>query len=510
MAEPLRIKLLETLNNLLGMYEYPNEEVLVLEAIANGIDAKSKKIKINLSRDERGYHITFLNDGPPMKQIDFDRYHTISSSTKTKGEGIGFAGVGAKIFLAAWPCAEIVTVTGKNNKVLASRMFRDGDDVQYDSSLNKIPISRIIGNGEIDHKYGTSYKVKVSQEGYDWLRGNITEKLQFWFNDALLSKKLELYVNDIRVTPWRPAGKQIPVTIKIAKNHIPCNIWICEKDIPEDKRHIVYSVFGKRIKNELVDWSNQIKGDNSKKIFCMADVSLLAAHLATNKEGFKKNFHTNRIRGQVSKRLFVELEKRKLIFKPEDVAAKTNIVVNELTKRLDKVLQNPDLKFLNPFSDPREHSASFVSTDGDIAISEIPGKQTLKTDKNGNEGGKSDDASLPTKSTSGDDLGTGSYQNDDGDKKGLNKNRKTRGVYIIPEDFPDDPREGWVDIQNKAIVYNIGHPFAQSVSKNPSLYDYNLARVVISALIKDTNDRKEMDAVETLEKFEKILHAVWI
>jgi len=38
MAEPLSIKILQTLKNLLDMYAYPKEEVLVLEAVANGIE----------------------------------------------------------------------------------------------------------------------------------------------------------------------------------------------------------------------------------------------------------------------------------------------------------------------------------------------------------------------------------------------------------------------------------------------------------------------------------------
>ncbi len=508
MTEQLKIKILETLNNLLDMYEYPKEEVLVLEAIANGIDAKAKKIKINLVRNDSNCYIVFLNDGPPMKPVDFERYHTISSSTKTKGEGIGFAGVGAKIFLAAWDQAEIITITGKNSDILASRMFRAGDDVQYDSSLNGGSITQITGNRKLDHKYGTSYRVKVSPEGYIWLQENISEKLRFWFNDALLSKKLELSVDDRPIMPWQPSGESIHVKIKVANSYIPCHIWICKDEIPEDRRHIVYSVFGKRIKNELVEWANLIKEDNSKKILCMADVSILAAHLVANKENFKKNFQTNKIRGQVSKRLYSELEKRKLIFKHEDITSKTNIVVNELTKRLDKILQNPELKFLNPFSNPREHDISVAREEGDITINEGPGKQAPKTGET--EGERTDNDSQSTKSPSGDDHGTGTYQDDKADKKGVNKTRKTRGIYIIPEDFPDDPREGWVDVQNRAVVYNIGHPFSQSVSKNPSLRDYNLTRVVISSLIKAKNDQIEMDAIETLEKFEKILHAVWI
>lgn len=500
MAEPLSIKILETLKNLLDMYEYPNEEVLVLEAVANGIDAKAKRIEISFDQNDSGHYVTFLNNGPPMNKADFENYHTISSSTKTKGEGIGFAGVGAKIFLAAWNKAEIVTVSGKDNKVLVSRMFRRGDNVEYDSSLNGIPIKELLRNRRLNHKYGTSYRVKVSASGFEWLQNNIHEKLQFWFNFALLSKTLELTVNRKTVKPWQPTGKKIFKTISHKKQKIPCYIWISEKDIPEDERHIVYSVFGKRIKNESVDWANQIKGDASKRVSCMADVSVLAQQLVANKENFKKSIYTNSIRSIVKKAFFDELESRGFIFKHEDVSTKTNVVFNELTKRLDKILQNPDLKFLNPFSNPKIHYVTLRDEDGNITIKEVPGQQSITGENTG-------DGSDSSEISSGDDLGSGFFEDDDGES-GITKTRKSKGISIIPEDFPDDPREGWLDMGNRAVVYNTGHPFSKSLENNPSLNEYNLTRVVIASLIKAKNDQTEMDAVTTFNYFEKILHDV--
>ena len=184
------------------MYEYPNEEVLLLEAIANGMDAKATKIQITLSMDNSGYYITFLNNGPAMTNAEFENYHTISSSTKSKGDGIGFAGVGAKIFLAAWTQAEIITITGANNRVIASKMFRSGNDVDYESTLDGATLSDITGKTFVNHKEGTSYKVKVNENGYKWLEQNITEKLQFWFNEAIVSQKLELKVNGGIIKKW--------------------------------------------------------------------------------------------------------------------------------------------------------------------------------------------------------------------------------------------------------------------------------------------------------------------
>ena len=161
MARQVSINILQTLQNLLGMYKYPDEEVLVLEAMANGIDAGAKSIRITFDRDGGGNYVTFENDGAPMSEGAFRDYHTISSSTKTKGRGIGFAGVGAKIFMAAWEQAEIVTVTGRRRRVMASRMFRRGEEVEYESTLDGTPIDDITGGRRADHASGTSYRVRL-------------------------------------------------------------------------------------------------------------------------------------------------------------------------------------------------------------------------------------------------------------------------------------------------------------------------------------------------------------
>ena len=162
MGRPLPIKLYETLVNMLGMYTYKHEEVLVLEAVANAIDAKSKTVDISFERSSDYGYVTFHNDGVPMSRQDFENYHTVSLSAKTKGESIGFAGVGAKIFLASPDGGEIITTTGRDSKsALVSRMYREGHEVEHETSLVE-GLTSIIGKKKILHKYGTSYKVRLS------------------------------------------------------------------------------------------------------------------------------------------------------------------------------------------------------------------------------------------------------------------------------------------------------------------------------------------------------------
>ena len=105
------------------MYKYRDEDVCVNEAIANAVDAFREnsilggKIDITFDRtDDYGY-ITFHNNAPPMTKDQFiTKYHTVSFSFKKKGQGIGFAGVGAKLFLASEHGGEIITITGKGKR----------------------------------------------------------------------------------------------------------------------------------------------------------------------------------------------------------------------------------------------------------------------------------------------------------------------------------------------------------------------------------------------------------
>ena len=384
-------------------------------------------------------------------------------------------------------------------------MFRNGEDVEYVSTLDEIPLKQITGSKKIRHTYGTSYTVKMDAKGYEWIKTNLVKKLQYWFNSALLSKKIELKVNGKTLEPYIPKGELITKKIKYKNQSIMCHIVISKEDIPEESRHIVYSVFGKRIKNQNVEWAYQIRGEQSKRVCCLADVSVLANQIITNKEYFHKNPATNKIKSLVNQTFLHELDDKDMIIKHDDISSRTNVVFNELTKRLDKVLQSPELKFLNPFSNPRTHDVIVKNEDGDVNVGEVTGKQATTGNNIENvDGGKNGELS------SGNEIGDAYYEKEEGIKLGTKKTKKTSGIHIIVEDFPKDNREGWVDPINKAIVFNAGHSFAKSIETNPSLRDYNLTRVVISSLIKSTNDQKEMDAVTTLNYFEETLHKVWL
>ena len=505
MAKDLQFRHYETLHNLLKMYSREPEEVLVIEAVANGMDAKANKIDIKLTKDNDEYFIAFHNNGLPIGKADFENYHTVSYSLKVKGEGIGWAGVGAKIFLGVEFETEIFTITGENEKsLLISRMYRNGKNIKYETNLEEpIPISlhKTISNATINHTYGTTYKVKLTAKGYTYLKQEIIRILQFWFNYAIISNMLQITVDGTIVESTKLYDKKFKKTVTYKGQKINCYFYLSKEVIPEEQRHIVYTVFGKRIKNESGDFSYQIVEDMSKKVSCEADVSILTDYLTTNKEDFYKNPQVNNVKIRI-KEAFQKFLKENNLNKSTNNVEDFKEIDNDLTKRLDMALQTKDLRFLNPFSKPTIQLLPVAKVEGEIKISELEGTQStngLRVNDNNFSGSSMVD---PKK-------GMDFAKDEKGDKAGENKERHSKGIHIIPVIAPDDLREGWIDFDINAIVFNNGHNFVKSVEKNKGVYNYNLLRVISQVIITNKNDHAHMDAIKTIEYYNKILHEVW-
>src|SRR5438270_12637531 len=85
--------------------------------MANALD--SGATVITFAADPAQRSITVVDDGSGMQRRDLSRYHDIASSNKTRGQGIGFAGVGIKLGLLL--CEDVVTETRRAKSHVASR-----------------------------------------------------------------------------------------------------------------------------------------------------------------------------------------------------------------------------------------------------------------------------------------------------------------------------------------------------------------------------------------------------
>src|SRR6266568_1440985 len=112
-----RVDLLHLLEDLRDAYPGSIEETILTEIIANALDSGATQITFEC--DPSSSTLTTVDNGSGMRRQELARYHDIAASAKSRGEGIGFAGVGIKLGLLV--CEEVVTETRRASSHVASR-----------------------------------------------------------------------------------------------------------------------------------------------------------------------------------------------------------------------------------------------------------------------------------------------------------------------------------------------------------------------------------------------------
>ncbi len=97
MINETRVNLKHLLEDIRDSYTSPLEEVIIAELIANALDSKASRIEFTANQQSR--FLRCVDNGQGMKRPQLKEYHNIAATTKIRGQGIGFAGVGAKLAL---------------------------------------------------------------------------------------------------------------------------------------------------------------------------------------------------------------------------------------------------------------------------------------------------------------------------------------------------------------------------------------------------------------------------
>src|SRR2546427_3880341 len=111
-----RVDLHHLLEALRDAYPGTLEETILTEIVANSLD--SGATAIGITAEPAHATLTVVDDGTGMRRRELARYHDIAASTKSRGEGIGFAGVGIKLGLLV--CEEVVTETRRGESHVAT------------------------------------------------------------------------------------------------------------------------------------------------------------------------------------------------------------------------------------------------------------------------------------------------------------------------------------------------------------------------------------------------------
>jgi ATP-binding cassette, subfamily B, bacterial len=102
-----RVDLLHLLEDLRDAYPGSLEETIIAETVANALDSGAGEVAFHA--DPAAAALVITDDGAGMTRAQLRRYHDLATSSKRRGEGIGFAGVGIKLGLLA--SEEVVTET---------------------------------------------------------------------------------------------------------------------------------------------------------------------------------------------------------------------------------------------------------------------------------------------------------------------------------------------------------------------------------------------------------------
>ena len=449
----VKINVLHTLENFREAYD-DESSVVVLEAMANALDAKATKVDVLLNNQ----HISFRDNGPGMSKKQFRAYHNISASTKRKGVGIGFAGVGAKVYLAVWKQTVIHTETYGPDGPLASDLRVTHGKVRWEECPTDTSI----------RTKGTLYDVKLNKKDYEKLCAELHDIIRDQFNPAMLNG-LQVTVNGDKLEPWDPPNEtRIDGTAKVKRSEVPVTLTIYNDDVPSKYRHVQYQVWGKTITTKKLDWVTDIKEPYRNRIHCLVGAETCSRYLKLDKGSFKGGPRdVASMYRAVDKWLHETLRDKGYVdARGGDVQRSAKI-----SGFFKKLFNDPKYRWLNPGaaggSGPGAESGENEAGRDKVTQQ----KETVKTPEKRNER-----AEVHARGRAG-----GS------------------GLNIITAYRYGDPRDGWIDPENNDFVCNTAHPLYRKYEKNAAARNLRVKQVLFGALIAHGSKSRPVDVAEAFE-----------
>ncbi|MCE3224133.1 MAG: hypothetical protein K0S58_2313 [Nitrospira sp.] len=282
-----RVDIEHLLEDLRDAYPGALEETILTEIVANSLDSGASHIR--LTADVAHSTLTIADDGCGMRRRDLVRYHDLATSSKSRGQGIGFAGVGIKLGLLA--CKEVITESRRGKEHVASRWLL--------AARHRAPWKWIPPPGLVE-SHGTAVQLQLHNalsplldEGYleAVLRRQFQPLFESGFDEILSShypKRILFEVGGRVLEGQRIRAEEVArLAVCLARKRKPSAVGYLlrtEASLPEDKRGVAISTFGKVIKHGW-DWLG-ITPATPDRIAGVVEVPALAAALTLNKGDF--------------------------------------------------------------------------------------------------------------------------------------------------------------------------------------------------------------------------------
>lgn len=441
--------------DLARMYDN-GSEMVVSEVFGNAVDVSATKLDVTTGIDSQGKYIKFVNNGPPMSKDDFVDYNTLARSSKQFGEGLGWAGIGAKLYLGIWKDSKIITTSSDGITTTSTELYFKGKHLFWDYIQSS------------EKFQGTSYKAYLTDEDYASLETSLGEIICKLFNSAMLNG-MAVTVNGKIVPPWIPKIiDRIDCTLSIGKIKLPYKVLITDANIPSSRCNIEYHVSGKCIvikkpKNLLSD----VKTEYKKRFYVIVDSKCISDQLKTNKHNFKTGIFTADVEPGIEKELYRILKERDWLDDP----SKTKTMKNKFSKVMQKLLKKnfPEMKLI-----------SNLGTSGGEGTQhgkgpKHPGPKQPSTPK-----GQSGQTRKPRKP------------------------KRTGGFSFTTTVKPGDNRQGWIDVGTNQIVINLGHRVAGPPMKTRDGRHYHTLRVIATQVGKFVSRTGKISVEEAFDRVDQL------
>jgi hypothetical protein len=465
--------------DLRDQFPYDALTALIVETFANAIDANASKIDIDV--DTENYIFRICDNGCGMSKEQFHEYHNIASLTKDKGKSIGFAGVGAKIFLDR---ADYIITESKSDTAYSASEW-------IFKKQAKTPQWRFIEtSNKIKSSTGTYVEVKLRDQS-DFIIFSpdfIKYLIQQWYNAILLGfyNVKDVFVNGQRIKPWEPypVEYQKDLDFTYEGNHIKGYFTKTSEDIPEvfQGPHIV--VNGKTVQQ---CWFKQYP-IHPEKISGLILADHLIDILTTSKAQFKyQKGSWNKFNAKIGK-IFSEWL-TEINAKPQTPKVSEDLqnMAEMLEKSINEILKNPLFNKLakDIFQNLLKKTVSIKSAKGE-ALGILTDKQQLTS---GTMGGEGEGGGVPT---SGDQEGAGVEEKPEGKEEEPEKDtpiekvkrRVKGGIKIGFDEKPEELKEAWIDPAQAVIIINTAHPAFLTAYALKS-ESYHMMRCIIVELLEE-------------------------
>lgn len=281
-----RVDLLHLLEDLRDAYPGSLEETILTETLANALDSGADSV--SLVAEPGAAALTVVDNGRGMKRRELARYHDLAATTKQRGRGIGFAGVGIKLGLLA--SQEVITEAVFGGKRVASAWHL--------KSRNRAPWRWVEPPGLVG-EHGAAVRLVLANPlsallDAGFIEGAIRRHFHALLDpafDAILGdnypRGVRFAVNGRVLERAGPTGERVSVAVRLPRRRKPSALGYLvrvSQDLAEDQVGVAISTLGKVIKRGW-DWLG-VTPVAPERLTGVIEAPALAACLTLNKADF--------------------------------------------------------------------------------------------------------------------------------------------------------------------------------------------------------------------------------